>query len=100
MDRYRFCPDLSHQSPCSKHKSSCPSLIIPSNSEGGFLSGSVVKNLPANAGDSGLIHGSGGYPGKGNGYPLQYSCLGNPWTEEPDRLQSMGLQKSQIRLSN
>ena len=23
---------------------------------------------------------------EGNGYPLQYSCLGNPWTEEPGRL--------------
>ena len=27
---------------------------------------------------------------KGNGTPLQYSCLENPWTEEPGRLQSMG----------
>ena len=26
----------------------------------------------------------------GNGTPLQYSCLENPWTEEPGRLQSMG----------
>ena len=29
-------------------------------------------------------------PGEGNGKPLQYSCLGNPWTEEPGGLQSMG----------
>ena len=28
-----------------------------------------------------------------NGNPLQYSCLRNPWTEEPRRLQSMGLPK-------
>ena len=28
--------------------------------------------------------------GEGNGNPLQYSCLENPWTEEPGRLQSMG----------
>ena len=26
----------------------------------------------------------------GEGIPLQYSCLENPWTEEPGRLQSMG----------
>ena len=26
--------------------------------------------------------------------PTSYSCLGNPWTEEPGRLQSMGSQKS------
>ena len=30
---------------------------------------------------------------KRNGNPLQYSCLENPWTEEPGRLQSMGLQR-------
>ena len=38
----------------------------------------MVKNLPANAGDVGLIPGSGRSPGEGNGNPLQYSCLGNP----------------------
>ena len=32
-----------------------------------------------------------GIPGEGNGTPLQHSCLENPWTEEPGRLQSMGL---------
>ena len=31
--------------------------------------------------------------GEGNGTPLQYSCLENPWTEEPGGLQSMGLRK-------
>ena len=44
----------------------------------GFLGGSVVKNLPANAGDAGSIPGSGRSPGEGNGSPLQYSCLENP----------------------
>ena len=43
----------------------------------GFPSGSVAKNLPANAGDIDLIPGSGGSPGGGNGNPLQYSYLGN-----------------------
>ena len=38
----------------------------------------MVKNLPANAGDPGLIPGSGRSRGGGNGYPLQYSCLENP----------------------
>ena len=37
---------------------------------------------------------------EGNGTPLQYSCLENPWTEEPGRLQSMGVAKSRERLSN
>ena len=43
--------------------------------------GTVVKNLPANAGDAGglrSIPGSGRSPGVGNGNPLQYSCLENP----------------------
>ena len=38
----------------------------------------VVKNPPANAGDSGSIPGSGRYPGGGRGHPLQYSCLEKP----------------------
>ena len=38
----------------------------------------VVKNLPTNAGDAGLIPESGRFPGEGNGNSLQYSCLGNP----------------------
>ena len=47
----------------------------------GFPGGSVVKNLPTNAGDPGdasLIYGSGRSPGGGIGNPLQYSHLENP----------------------
>ena len=47
----------------------------------GFLSGSAVKNQPANSGDArdeGWIPQSGRSPGEGNDNPLQYSCLGNP----------------------
>ena len=44
----------------------------------GFPGGSVVKNPPANAGDSGSVPGSGRSPGEGNSNPLQYSFLGNP----------------------
>ena len=42
-----------------------------------FPGGSVVKNPPANAGDIGSTRGSGRFPRKGNGSPLQYSCLEN-----------------------
>ena len=41
----------------------------------------VIKNSPANAGDTrdmGSIPGSGRSPGRGHGNPLQYSCLENP----------------------
>ena len=45
----------------------------------------VVKNPPANAGDSRDTHsipGLGRSLGEGNGNPLQYSCLGNPMDRE------------------
>ena len=46
----------------------------------GFPGGAVVKNPPANAGDTtdaGSIPGTEGFPGVGNGNPLQYSSLEN-----------------------
>ena len=47
----------------------------------GFLGGTVVKNPPTNAGDTrdaGWIPRSQRSPARGNGNPLQYSCLENP----------------------
>ena len=38
--------------------------------------------------------------GEGTGTPLQYSCLENPWMEEPGRPRSMASLKSRTRLSN
>ena len=40
-----------------------------------FPGGSVVKNLPAKAGEAGSIPGLGRASGEGNGNPLQYSRL-------------------------
>ena len=63
----------------------------------GFPGGSVVKNLPAKAGDVGSIPGSGGSPEEGNGNPPQYSCLENPtdrvvwWATVHPTLQPHGL---------
>jgi len=54
---------------------------------------SVVRNSPASIGDprdAGFIPGSGRSPGRGNGNPLQYSCLGNPI------LRPWGPQKSSL----
>ena len=60
-------------------RESWQSLVLrPSYIPMGFLIGPVVKNLPFNAGDTGLSPGSGRSPRKGNGNPLQYSCLENP----------------------
>ena len=55
----------------------------------GFPGSTVVMNPPANAGDAGdtsSIPGLGKYLRVGKSNPLQYSCLGFPWTEEPGRL--------------
>ena len=52
--------------------------------EASFPSGSVVKNPPVNAGNTGgvgLIPGSGRSPGEEHGNPLQYSCLENSMYE-------------------
>ena len=57
-----------------------------------FPGGSVVKNLPANAGGTGLIPESGRSYEVGNGNSLQYSCLANSMEEEPGGLQSMESQ--------
>ena len=62
-----------------------------------FPGGSVVKNLPANTGDTGgevLIPGSGRSPGVGNGSPLQYSYLGNAMDKGAWRATVCGVAKS------
>ena len=72
---------LSSSSLC--HSSASVSLLLfPSRV---FLASLVAQRLKApasNAGDPGLIPGSGRSPGEGNGNPLQYSCLENPMDGE------------------
>ena len=50
---------------------------------------------PANAAYTGLIPGLGRSPGKGNGYPLQYSWLGNPMDRGAWQATIHGVAKSQ-----
>ena len=76
--------------------SQCPFKRVHGRSWG-FPGGSVVKNLPANAGDAwdtDSTPGLGRSPGEGHGNPLQYSCLEIPRTGEPGGLQSMDLLKT------
>ena len=64
---------------------------------------SMVKKLPANAGDArdtGLISVSGRFPGKENGYQFQYSCLENSMDRGAWWTTVHGVTKSQPRLSN
>ena len=71
----------------------CHSFFIARNIPlWGLPSSSVVKNLPANAGDSGSIPGSGRSPGEGNGNPSTLAWE-IPWREELGRPQSMRLQR-------
>ena len=65
-----------------------------------FLGGSVIKNLPANAGDLGSIPGSGRSPGEGSDSPLQYSCLGNSMDSGAWWATVHRVAKSQKRLSD
>ena len=66
----------------------------------GFPGGLAVKNPPVNAGDAGLIPGSGRSPGEGNGNPLQYTCLENPMDRGAWWATVHGVAKSRPRLSD
>ena len=65
----------------------------------GFPGGSVVRNLPANAGatgDAGSAPGSGRSLGEGNGNPLQCSCLKNPTDRGAWRATVHGIAESDM----
>ena len=66
----------------------------------GFPSGSDGKASVCNAGDPGSIPGLGRSPGKGNGSPLQYSCLENPMDGGAWWATVHGITKSWTRLSD
>ena len=60
----------------------------------------MVKNLPANVGDTGLIPGLGRCPGGGNGNLLQYSYLENLMDRGAWRATIHGVAKSRTWLNN
>ena len=66
----------------------------------GFPGGSVVKNLPANAGDAGSIPGSERTPGERNSNPSQSSCMGNSMDREGWWATVHGATKSWKQLGN
>ena len=65
----------------------------------GFHGGSDGKESACNVGDPSSIPGSGRSPGEGNSNPLSILAWKIPWLEEPDMLQSIGLQ-SRTRLND
>ena len=109
---YRLLQGIEYSSPCYPVGSCCLSILYtvacicqsqtpnlsPLLVTVGFLGGSMVKNLPANAGDTGLIPGSGRSSGVGNGNPLQYSCLGNLRDRGAWQATVHGVAKSQTQL--
>ena len=69
----------------------------------GFPDGAVVENSPTNPGDTGDVGLNPGLrrsPGRGNGNPLQYSCLENPMDRGAWRAAAHRVAKSQTQLSN
>ena len=65
-----------------------------------FPGGSDSKVSVYNVGDPGSIAGSGGFPGEGNGSPLQYSCLENPMDGRAWWTTVYGVAESWTRLSD
>ena len=65
----------------------------------GFPGGSDGKESACNVADPGSIPGSGRSSGEGNGYPLQYDCLGNFMDRGAWRATVPGVTERQIRLS-
>ena len=58
------------------------------------------EEATCNTGNLGSIPGSGKSPGEGNGYPLQYSCLGDPMDRGAWQATVHGVAKSWTQLSN
>ena len=80
-----MCVSVQPQPSCRKH----PPGLNKSQRKPGFRNGSAGKESTCSAGDTrdtGLIPGSGRFPGGGDGCPLQDSCWRISWTEEPGRL--------------
>ena len=73
------------------HLDICSYNKLPSETT--FPGGSVLKNLPANLGDTGSIPGSGRSSGEGYENPLQHSCLGNPMDREAGQVTVHGVRK-------
>ena len=76
-------------------------LILPlTHPVVGFHDGSDGRESACSTGGLGSIPGSGRSPGEGNGYPFQYSCLGNPMDRGPWQSIVHGVTKCQTRLSD
>ena len=71
-----------------------PTLHLERPFSVGFPGSSVSKESACSAGDPGSTPGSGRYPGKGNGNPLQYPCLKNSMDRRARQAAVHGVTKS------
>ena len=87
---------VAHQAPLSMGtlQRRIPEWVAISYFRKGFPGGSDDKESTCHA-YPGSIPGLERSPGEEYGYPRQYCCLENPWTEEPGRLRSVGLRESE-----
>jgi len=76
------------------------SIVIKLYPFRGFPAGSESEESACNERDPGLIPWSGRSPGEGRGYPLQYSCMGNPIDRGAWRATVHRVAESWIWLSN
>ena len=75
-------------------------LAYLTNTQSNVYASQVAKNLSVNAGDTGLILGSGRSPGEGNSNPLRYSCLENSMDRGDGQATVHGAANCQTHLSN
>ena len=66
----------------------------------GFPRGLDGEDSPSNVGNLGSISGSGRFTGKGNGNPLQYSCLENSMDRGAWKATVFGVPKGHVHLSS
>ena len=74
-------------------RASANGFLVEAQQPSGLPWGLSGKDSAPHAEDKRSVPGCGRSPGEGNGNPLQYSWLGNPWTEETGGLQSTGSQR-------
>ena len=99
---YLFCFHSSYHS-LIDYEITCLEMFIVYRSppdKMGFPGGSDGKESACNAGELGLIPGSGISPGEGDGYQLQYSCLENFMDRGAWEATVHGVTKSWTPLSN
>ena len=83
--------------PSYPHKTAQKNAILYKKELPRWLRG---KESACNAGDTGMIPGSGRSPGEGNGNPLQYSCLETPMERRAWQAAVHGVAKSQMQLGD